>query len=445
MSNSRLDEIRYISLPKSMERKIGDFQIRSDIQLPVQVVGKQKITPENVTMEAIVAGMLTIIAYDPNNKYFDYYRAFVFAVQGNCVQELNTAAIAKEKQKDYPFAEELFLDVYHLMPQAASCINLAAFYSAWSQYCKKDKDEKGEDFYLNKALTTLEEGLEKFGEDENILAELGSLNTYLGNLDEAEGFLSRYLAVATEGEKKQKLKKMYKDVKMQLDSDLEIKQAYDFMMLDEEDKALTVIEKFIEKNPKLWHGHFIKGWALRKLKNYVEAEKALLKCLELGESNPDIYNELSICSLENGNRDLAKNYLDIAVDMDPDNFTLISNLAFLHLQDEEFDEAKEWLEKARLIAPEDRQLKYMMEEYTSKTGETFGDLIQEEIVHNLTKDNADKYSVKDLNEEHECHCHDDEHECHCHDDEHECHCHDDEHECHCHDDEHECHCHDKEE
>ena len=37
---------------------------------------------------------------DPNNKYFDYYRAFVFAVQGNCVQELNTAAIAKEKQKD---------------------------------------------------------------------------------------------------------------------------------------------------------------------------------------------------------------------------------------------------------------------------------------------------------------------------------------------------------
>ena len=54
MSNSRLDEIRYISLPKSMERKIGDFQIRSDIQLPVQVVGKQKITPENVTMEAIV-------------------------------------------------------------------------------------------------------------------------------------------------------------------------------------------------------------------------------------------------------------------------------------------------------------------------------------------------------------------------------------------------------
>ena len=53
----------------------------------------------------------------------------------------------------------------------------------------------------------------------------------------------------------------------------------------------------------------------------------------------------------------------------------------------------------------------------------FGQLIQEEIVHNLTQENVDKYTVNDLNEDHECHCHDDEHECHCHDDKHECHCH----------------------
>lgn len=414
MINSHLDQIVFITLPKRMERRIGNFQLRSDIELPVQVTGKEKITADNVTIEAIVAGMLTIIAYDRNHRNFDYYRDFVLAAQGNCIQELNTAAIAKEKQKDYPFAEELFLDVYHLLPQSASCINLASFYTSWSQNCKKEKDEKGEDFYLNKALHTLTDGLDAFGENEDILAELGSLHTYLGNLEEASEYLSRYLSVAGEGEKKQKLRKMYQDVKLQLDSDLEIRQAYDFMMLDEEDKALSVIEKFISKNPKLWHGWFIKGWALRKLQNYEDAEKALLRCLELGEMNPDIYNELSICALENGNRDLSKSYLNIAVEMDPENLTLLSNLAFLHLQDEEFDEAKEWLEKARLLAPSDSQLKYMMEEYTRKTGEDFGDLIQEEIVHNLNADNADTYSAKDASEAHECHCHE-EGGCHCHD------------------------------
>lgn len=405
---SKLDSIRFISLPKSMEDKMTGFRIDSSIPIPVQLnEGQKHLDPESVTPETIVAGMLTIIAYRPEDRNFDYYRSFVLAAQPDAIEELNTAAIAKEKQKDYPFAEQLFLTVYHMLPQPASCINLATLYSYWSVYEKEAKDEKAEDFYLTKCLTTLEEGLERFGEDEDILAELGSMHTYLGNLEEAQGYLERYMKVAAEGEKKQKLKKMLKDVTLRIDSDNEIHQAYDFMMLDEEDKALESIEKFISKNPKAWHGHFIKGWALRRQKKYQEAEASLLKCLECGESNADIYNELSICALEKGNRPLAKSYLDTAVDLDPDNLTLTSNLAFLHLMDEEWDEAKEWIEKSRRLAPDDRQVQQMMEEYTEKTGEAFADVIQEEYVHDP--------EGKESGHDHECGCgHDHDH--HHHDD-----------------------------
>lgn len=405
---SKLDSICFISLPKSMEDKMTGFRIDSSIPIPVQLnEGQKHLDPESVTLETIVAGMLTIIAYRPEDRNFDYYRSFVLAAQPDAIEELNTAAIAKEKQKDYPFAEQLFLTVYHMLPQPASCINLATLYSYWSVYEKEAKDEKAEDFYLTKCLTTLEEGLERFGEDEDILAELGSMHTYLGNLEEAQGYLERYMKVAAEGEKKQKLKKMLKDVTLRIDSDNEIHQAYDFMMLDEEDKALESIEKFISKNPKAWHGHFIKGWALRRQKKYQEAEASLLKCLECGESNADIYNELSICALEKGNRPLAKSYLDTAVDLDPDNLTLTSNLAFLHLMDEEWDEAKEWIEKSRRLAPDDRQVQQMMEEYTVKTGEAFADVIQEDYVHDP--------EGKESGHDHECGCgHDHDH--HHHDD-----------------------------
>lgn len=405
---SKLDSIRFISLPKSMEDKMTGFRIDSSIPIPVQLnEGQKHLDPESVTLETIVAGMLTIIAYRPEDRNFDYYRSFVLAAQPDAIEEINTAAIAKEKQKDYPFAEQLFLTVYHMLPQPASCINLSTLYSYWSVYEKEAKDEKAEDFYLTKCLTTLEEGLERFGEDEDILAELGSMHTYLGNLEEAQGYLERYMKVAAEGEKKQKLKKMLKDVTLRIDSDNEIHQAYDFMMLDEEDKALESIEKFINKNPKAWHGHFIKGWALRRQKKYQEAEASLLKCFECGESNADIYNELSICALEKGNRPLAKNYLDTAVDLDPDNLTLTSNLAFLHLMDEEWDEAKEWIEKSRRLAPDDRQVQQMMEEYTVKTGEAFADVIQEDYVHDP--------EGKESGHDHECGCgHDHDH--HHHDD-----------------------------
>ncbi len=384
---SKLESVKFITLPKSMEDQITGFKIDSTIPIPVQMKeGSKHLDPEDVTIESIVAGMLVTIAYKEKDKNLDYYRSFVLAVQPNAIEELNTAAITKEKQKDYPFAEQLFLTVYHMLPQSASCINLATLYSSWAVHERDEGDEKAEEFYLSKCLNTLEEGLERFGENEDILAELGSFHTYLGNLDIAEGYLKRYMAVAEEGERKQKLKKMLKDVSFRIDSDNEIKQAYDFMMLDEEDKALETIESFIKKNPKLWHGHFIKGWALRRLKRYKEAEDELLRCISCGESNADIYNELSICALEKGDKELAKSYLDAAVDMDPENLTLVSNLAFLHLRDDEFDEAKEWIEKCRKLAPEDSQVRQMMKEYTDKTGEPFGDVINEEYVHNPDKD-----------------------------------------------------------
>ena len=359
---SRLDSIRYITLPKSMEEKITGFAIDSSIPIPVQLPdGHTSLDVDKVTLESIVAGMLVVIAYKENDRNIGYYRDFVLAAQPNAVEELNTAAIAKEHQKDYPFAEQLFLTVYHMLPQSASCINLATLYSSWAVYEKDQKDDKAEEFYLTKCLNTLEDGLERFGENEDILAELGSLHTYLGNLEEAQGYLERYMKVAEDGEKRQKLKKMLKDVTLRLDSDQEIRQAYDFMMLDEEDKALEAIEKF--------------------------------------ESNADIYNELSICALEKGDRELAKSYLDTAVDLDEDNLTLASNLAFLHLMDDEFDEAKEWIEKCRLLAPEDRQVKAMMEEYSAKTGEEFGQVVRQEYVHDPSAD------------EHGHHHHDDECQC----------------------------------
>ena len=461
MKEKKLEHIVYINLPEKFAQSFGDFKLDTTIPLPIELpLGQKEIDPDQVTIEAIVAAMLTIIAYRNEDKHFEYYKNFVLAAQPTAIEELNVAAIAKQQQKDYEFSEELFLAVYHMLPQAASCINLAMLYSFRAKEAQSEKNEKVTDFFLEKALHTLEEGLEKFGEDEQILAELGSYEAFLGNIELAQEYLERYMKVGIEGEKKQKLKKLLKDIQFQVDSDTQIKQAYDFMMLQEEEKALEIINKFLVKNPKVWQGHFIKAWALRTKKEYDKAEESLLECLKLGEKNAEIYNELSICALEKGDKELAKNYLDIAIEFDEENLTYLSNLAYLYLTDKQFDEAKEWIEKARKLAPEDKQILDMMEYYSEETGESFGPIIQEEYVKTPDPQNKDKKEDKEddgyeeeleelenedddeEDEEHHCHCHDDgddEHHCHCHDEE------DEEHHCHCHDDgddEHHCHCHD---
>lgn len=469
MENHELSRIRYIKVPQNLKIVEGSFKIDPSIRLPIQLKeGRKNLEEEDLTIEAIVAGMLTLIAYDELNKDIDYYKAFVKAVEPDIAQNLNTAAIAKQEAKDHDFAEELFLAVYHLEPQSASCINLATIYSYMSVEEENKKDLDKADEYLAKAKATLLDGLRRFGENEWILAELASFEGFLGNLEEAKDYAERYLKVASEGERKEEIKKFLKEVNAHLESDNAFKEAYDFIMLDMPEKAISSIDGFIEKNNKLWNGYFIKAWALRKAERYDEAKECLLKCIELGESNTDIYNELSICELEGGSRELAKQYLNTAVDLDETNLTAMSNLAFLHLEDKEFDDARYYLEKARNIAEDDEIIKNLISNYEKATGEKIGDKITEEVVDSEEDESMEeimeeleKGNTEGMHEEGHCchghhqqgagHCCHHEHEGHDEHDGHCCHHHDGDegHHCHHHDTEHEeghcCHHHDGEE
>ena len=427
MENHELSRIRYIKVPQNLKLSEGAFKIDPEIRLPIQIKeGKKNIEEDDLTIEAIVAGMLTLIAYDELNKDIDYYKAFVKAVEPDIASNLNTAAIAKQEAKDYDFAEELFLAVYHLEPQSASCINLATLYSYMSVHEEEKKNLDKADEYLAKAKATLLDGLRRFGENEWILAELASFEGFLGNLEEAKEYSERYLLVASEGERKEEIKKFLKEVNQHLESDNAFKEAYDYIMLDMPDKAISAIDSFLEKNSGIWNGYFIKAWALRKAERYEEAKKCLLKCLELGESNTDIYNELSICELECGNKELAKQYLNTAVDLDGTNLTAMSNLAFLLIEDKEYDDARYYLEKARNVAADDEIIKNLIKSYEKATGEKIGDKITEEVV-NSDEDESMEEILEELENTHDhhdgCSCHHhDKGGCSCHHGHEEGHC-----------------------
>ena len=420
MKDDRLKTIRYIRIPDTIKAEGDGFSIDPDKRIPIQLPpGASSLKKEDISLEAIISGMLTVVAYDEENEDFQYFRSFILAADPSLPEKLNQAAIAKEKQKDYDFAEELFLAVYHLLPQSASCINLATLYSYMAVDARDKKDDRKETEYLLDARHTLQDGIKRFGENAQILSELASFEAYMGNLEEARDYLERYLAVAEEGEKKEEMKALLKRIALQIENDEEIKEAYDAIMLDNNRKAIESSSAFIEKNPKVWNGYFLRAWALRKEGRYSEAKNDLLECIKLGESSSDIYNELSICELEEGDRELAKTYLETAADLDGNNLTVLSNLAYLYLQDGQLDEAREYLEKARFISGDDRIISSLIEEYEKISGEKIGELIHEEIVHSDDEDDGYQAELAEIAkdaEEHQCHHHHD-HEggCCCHD------------------------------
>ena len=387
-----IDKITYITLPSSLSLDLGTMKIDTSIEVPFSIPeNKEKLGKEDYTVENLMSGLITVVAEDEKNVNSAYYKKLISAIDKDIPVKLNQAAIAKERKGEYEFASLLFKAVYHLLPQSASCINLATLYS----YLAADAAKKGEDNreYIKKAKETLLDGLEKLGENEDLLYEMASFLSYMAELEDAVEYIKRYLSVAEEGERKEEMKKLLSETSFKLENQEKIEEAYDFLTLGESDKALPIIEGFISKNPKIWNGYFLRGWALRIKEEYEEATKCFLKCIELGESNSEIYNELGLCALKEGNSDLSEIYFETALDSDEENLTVLTNLSYLELERNDWDKARKYLEKARFISGNDAILDALIKKYEKETGDKIGEIIHEEIVKLDEEKNGE--SIKD--------------------------------------------------
>ena len=74
-----------------------------------------------------------------------------------------------------------------------------------------------------------------------------------------------------------------------------------------------------------------------------------------------------------GNDELAKDYLEIALEMESGNITLLTNLAYLYLKDEQFNRVNELYQAAKELDPNDPLVKHLKEELVKRTGLTEDD------------------------------------------------------------------------
>jgi len=371
----KLKDVQFIKLPG--DRKIGDTVLKGDIPLPVLFQEGQK--PEDISFNSIVAGLIKVVAWNPENENIEYYKQVLLGMQPNSVKELNLAAIAKSKKKDFEFAQELMLVVKNLSNAPESYVNLAVLYAQMTVDFHKNGDDIKADMYDDKIIQVLSECIEKYPNYAPAYSEISAFHMRHGDIENARDFLARYVKLEKDTKKREQAQKSLDNFNKILDSNDKIMYAYDKMMMGCADEALTAIEKHIAEGGKSWEAYFIRGWAKRVLEDYDGAQKDLLESLRIESQNAEVYNELSICAREHGDIELAKNYLQIALDLDGENMIYLLNLAFLHLADNEFTESRELLEKARAIDSNDPQLKFLLEEYQKKTGDEIGDIISEEI------------------------------------------------------------------
>ena len=367
--NSPLESIYFIQLPENFKLSDKAFPIDKTIPLPVQKKDSDapgQFDPQSLTVEQVLAGILTVLAYDKNNPHTQYYRSILSKAKPDIKKELSEAAILKAKNEDFELAEEIFLGLQGFDPEdKAITLNMALFFDQRADSYRRSGLIEDADAYDDEALNYYKDAMAAEPAIPDAFFNAGFFylknNDFFNAKDAFETYVTLTCDVKDEdlGEngvyKKERAQEILNKINNQNMDDARFKSAYDLILHGEEEKGLEQIRLFIQNNPNVWNAWFMLGWGLRKLSRWDDVINAFAKALELGESeNPDAYNEMSICYLELGQLKEAKSSLTKALSLDPENTKIISNLGYLSLKEGNTNEAQKYFSTVLEIDPNDK-------------------------------------------------------------------------------------------
>ena len=367
--NSPLDTVYFITLGEDF--KFSEQAMHIDPSIPLPVQKKDKDAPgtfnmAELTEEQILAGLLTVMAYDSDNKNILYYRSLLKKARPNLKAELTEAAILKTKNEDFELAEEIFASLRGFDPEdIATILNTALFLDQRGDFYRPSGLTDDADACDEEALFYYKQAMDAEPAVPDAFFNAGFFYLKKRNFVEAKSVFETYLALTCEesdedmGEngvyKKNRAQEILNDIANRSLEDEHFSAAYRLIDSDKVEEGLEEIRLFITKNPHVWNAWFMLGWGLRKAGRFEEALKAFEKALSLeGGKTADTYNELAICCMEQNLTDEAKKYLLQALSMEPENTKIISNLGYVALKQGDPSLAASYFQTVLEYDPDDK-------------------------------------------------------------------------------------------
>ena len=362
-----LESVYFITLPDDF--KLSEYALKIDktVPLPVQKKsGESNPDIKSLEPEQILAGILTVLAYDRHNAYLDYYRSIIKKARPDIQRELTEAAILKSKDEDWELAEELFMMLGGLDPEnPVTALNTAIFLDQRAESYRKSDLNEDADAYDNDAFKYYKEAMNAEPPLPDAFFNCGFFHLKQYDFREAKSCFETYVALtcdATDDElgengiyKKERAQELVDRINNENLEDKAFITAYKLISGGQEEKGLKEIRSFLEKNQKVWNAWFLLGWGLRKLCRWEDAKQAFQESLVCGgNDNADTHNELAICLMETGNLSGAKSELLKALSLAPENEKIISNLGYLSLKEGKRDEAQKYFAAALEYCPNDK-------------------------------------------------------------------------------------------
>ena len=365
-----LESVYFIKLPPDFKFSTPNVQIDPSVLLPAQK--KLADDPGNfnmkeITEEQILAGILTVLAYDKNNENLPYYRKLLEGARPNIKKELQEAAILKGRNEDWELAEEIWRGLQGLDPEnPAIILNMAIFYDQRADAYRRDGLIDDADAYDDLSLRYYKDAMNVEPEMPDAFFNAAYFYMKKRNFLDARWCFDTFLALTSDTpdekmgemglERKRIAQENLNKISARNLEDEHFHNAYELINRGEEEKGIVEIRKFLQDNPAVWNAWFMLGWGLRRLERFADAKQAFEKARECegGDENADTLNELAICQMETGDLTGALQTLTEALEMDCDNTKIICNLGYLYLRMGNEAEARKFFMTALEISPDDK-------------------------------------------------------------------------------------------
>jgi Flp pilus assembly protein TadD len=352
----RLASVGYVSIAETTQRTIGDFSLDPRILLPVEMPdGVTSTKFGELSWEAIIAGTLKVLAWDPGNEHADYYRRFVLAVKPEIREEFTHIGILKARNGESEIAIEIFRALEGLLPDdAVSRMNLALAYEERSRQLEKLEEESEAEEYRSLAFEAYKSALAVDPAEPLIHYNLAYFFLHQRSFEKAREHLEVFAKTGADEERKREARRIIREIDAQGLMDGLFQKAFDAIRMGKEEEGIRHIGTFLDSRPNVPNALFLLGWANRRLARYAEGRDAFLRAIELGPPQADLLNELAICLMELGDLAASRKRLQEALALEPENTKVISNLGIVALKSGDRDQALGFFRTVLDYSPEDR-------------------------------------------------------------------------------------------
>jgi Flp pilus assembly protein TadD len=351
-----LERVTYISIAGTSQRRIGDFVLDPAVLLPVELPpGVSAANTSELSWEAIVSGMLLVLAYDAQNANADYYRKFVLAVKPEIMDEFTHLGITTARNGDIDSSVRIFRSLAGLFPGDARVeMNLALVYDQGARKFEELEKSGPAEESRGLAFEAYKRALAIDPSEPVIHYNFAFFYLHQRSFDKAREHFTEFLRLpSTDPAMRREAERIVREIDSQGLMDDMFKKAFDDVRMGKEEEGIGLIRRFLDAHPEVPNAWFILGWGLRRSARYQEGKQAFLKALELGAAYPDLLNELAICLMELGELTESRKRLQEALAQEPENTKIISNLGIVSMKMGNPGEASGFFRTVLELAPGD--------------------------------------------------------------------------------------------